>query len=285
MRKIGWNPTRRNKNIGTKKQGFSQNNKFVIPDRYKNGEWVSFSEDLINPVIIPININDHELALIIEPTYENYTYSCTPQDIIKILSLFPVQHFEETDLKIIIMRQPKNKDEIVSPVWGRFSYYQSFAQYDGAAITLESMKAGLTLKWSKKLSVFSMKELDMLRNDGHQVEALKRYFLIQTTPESIRNTQLFRTIPHEIGHAYDYYINSMKPSMEAWDRGDEAEDEYISNVFNSKPQLDKEEAANRYAKEFHEKHSMTGGLPFAQIYDEDALKDMGLDPKWFRIKS
>ncbi|CAA6827539.1 MAG: Unknown protein, partial [uncultured Sulfurovum sp.] len=276
MRKSGWNPTRRNKNIGIKKQGFSQNNKFVIPDRYENGEWVSFNENLIDPVIVPLNINGYELILIIEPVYESYIYSCTPQDIIKIMNLFPVQHFEETDLKILIMRQPKSKDEIVSPVWGRFSYYQSFGQYAGTAITLEAMKVGLALKWGKKLSVFSMKELEMLRNDGHQVEAFKRYFLIQTTPESIRNTQLFRTIPHEMGHAYDYYLNSMKPSMEAWDRDDDAEGEYISEAFHSKPQLDKEEAANRYAKEFYEKYSISGELPFGQIYDESSIRDMGL---------
>lgn len=159
MKHSAWNPTRRNRNIGTEKSGFSQNNKLVVPDR-----WVD------------------------------------------------------------------------------------------------------------------KKERTSLYSDGHWIDRVKRGYHIYTTPEAVRNTQLFRTLPHEIGHAVDYLTNALTPSAEA---STESESEYIRDAFDAKSSLDKEEYANRYAREFYQKNLDTGFLPFPRILKNEILEDMEVDPQWF----
>ena len=282
MRNSGWNPSRRNKNIGTKKSGYSQNNHLNIPERRK--DYRSFYDDLVSPVIIPLKIKGHELKIFVEPVRQGYIHSCTPQDIEEVLKLIPIKHLK--NIEIYVLRQPKVKDEKISAVWGRFSYSSDLDNSYSNGIYIEAAPINMELKWNKKLSVFSMKELNLLKKDGHKIETTKRHHIIKTTPKTVRNTQLFRTLPHEIGHSVDYDRNFSTPYFEAYDRYDNFDEaDYIENIFNSKTALDKEEAANRYAREFYEKYSRSGELPFEQLYNEKLLIEKELDPTWFRILS
>jgi len=61
MKHKAWNPTKRNRNIGTKKSGYSQNNKFVVPERWC--DYRVFWERLVDPVICPLDINGHKITL------------------------------------------------------------------------------------------------------------------------------------------------------------------------------------------------------------------------------
>jgi hypothetical protein len=274
MKHNAWNPTRRNRNIGTEKSGRSQNNKLVIPER-----WIDFKifwERLVDPIIYPFKINGHSITMLIEPTKSGYVHACTPQDITKVLTLIKQEHLEE--IEIIVLRQPKKKEEILKPVWGRFIYYADLGKYSGPGIYIEAVEVGKVIKWGNKLTPFDKKELHSLESHGHRIERIKRGYNIHTTPESVRNTQLFRTLPHEIGHAIDYLTNSIIPSVET---NSEAESEYISDVFNSKPTIDKEEYANRYAREFYSKNLQNGTLPFNHLYDKDLLTKIGVKPEWF----
>lgn len=279
MKSAGWNPTRRNKNIGTKKSGYSQNNQLNIPQR--RNDYREFWDDLVSPVIIPLTINEHDIKIYIEPVRGGYIHACTPQDIEAILKLIPTEHLE--NIEVFVLRQPKVKDERISSVWGRFSYCSALDDSYSNGVYIESTKINMELKWDKKLSVFSMKEFNLLKRDGHKIETTKRHHIIKTTPATIRNTQLFRTLPHEIGHSVDYDKNCNTPYFEAYDKYDNFDEaEYIENVFSSKTTLDKEEAANRYAREFYDKYFKLGELPFKQIYNEELLKKSGLDPNWFK---
>jgi len=274
MKHSGWNPTRRNKNIGTEKSGHSQNNKFVVPER-----WVDFKvfwERLSDLVICPIEIKGHNITMLIEPPRKGSVHTSTPQDIIKVLELVAQEHVEE--IEVVVLRQPKRKEELLKPVWGRFIYYANLGRYSGPGVYLESVKIGTLIKWGNKLTPFEKKELDSLKTDGHRIERVKRGYDIHTTPEAVRNTQLFRTLPHEIGHAVDYLKNSLNPSIGA---STESESEYISDIFSSKSSLDKEEYANRYAREFYQKHLEKGALPFERLFQEQKLVNMGLNPEWF----
>ncbi|MCG7932149.1 MAG: hypothetical protein ABW104_18130 [Candidatus Thiodiazotropha sp. 6PLUC2] len=267
-------PTRRNRNIGTKKSGYSQDNNMVIPQRKDD---LAFWEQLNNPVIIPIKAHDHEIAIFVEPVRDGYIHACTPQDIIKILELLPPDDVEEVE--IIVLRQPKKKEEILSPVWGRYLYYVDFDKYNGSAICIEAIKPHTIVKWGSSLSPFEQKELKLLEQDGDRIEQVKRGWNIHTTPESVRNRQLYRTLPHEFGHAVDYARNCLEPCVDA---KTEEEDEYISKVFDSKPTLEKEEFANRYAKAFYEKHFRLGNIPFNRVLNEDFLEKHNLDIRWFQ---
>jgi hypothetical protein len=249
------NSIRRNKNIGTAKSGYSQDNKLVI---------------------VPLEIHNHQITLLVEPTREGYVHALTPSDIQSVLSLVPQEHLKEID--VVVLRQPKKKEEILRPVWGRFVYYADLGKYSGPGVYIEAAKKNNVIKWSKSLTPFEDKELNALESDGHRINQNKRGYEIITSPNTIRNTQLYRTLPHEIGHAIDYLKNSLEPCIEA---DSEQEEDYIRNVFHSKPSLDKEEYANRYAKEFNEKWTEKGCIPFPRRYDEIELKNAGLNLKWF----
>ena len=274
MKNSAWNPTRRNRNIGTEKSGRSQNNKFVVPERWADCK--VFWERLSDPVICPIEIKGHNITMLIEPPRKGSVHASTPQDIMEVLKLVTQEHLEE--IEVIVLRQPKRKEELLKPVWGRFIYYADLGRYSGPGVYLESVEVGTLIKWGNKLTPFENKELDSLEADGHRIERVKRGYNIHTTPEAVRSTQLFRTLPHEIGHAVDYLKNSLTPSIEAYT---ESESEYISDVFNAKPSLDKEEYANRYAREFYQNNQNKGFLPFERIFEEQKLECMGLESKWF----
>ena len=145
---------------------------------------------------------------------------------------------------------------------------------------IEAVAVGLIFKWSNRLDSYGRKELLSLEKDGHKIEKFKRGYNIITTPTSVRNTQLFRTLPHEIGHGVDYLENCLKLCSKA--KTDE-ELAYIKRLYRSKPYLDKEEYAHRYGREFYEKYTAQGLLPFERLYDEDYLNALRLDPKWFKF--
>lgn len=269
-----WNPTRRNRNIGTGKSGLSQDNRLTIPSRW--ADFKVFWERLNDPAICPIEVKGHPITLFVEPPRKGSLHAVTPQDIIAVLEWVQQDHLEEIEL--IVLRQPKRKEEILKSAWGRFVYYADLGKYSGPGIYIEAIEVGRVLKWGDKLTPFEKKELELLAFDGHRIEKVNRGYHIHTTPETVRNTQLFRTLPHEIGHAVDYLTNSLEPSINA---DTESESEYISDAYRSKPTLDKEEYANRYAKEFYQTNCNAGRLPFKLIVDEERLLAMGLNPEWF----
>lgn len=79
MRK-GWNPTRRNKNIGTKKSGYGKDNRLVIPKRHSD---ISiFWERLNNSVCFEKTINKNKkITFIVEPTIK-YGFHFNPPVLI-----------------------------------------------------------------------------------------------------------------------------------------------------------------------------------------------------------
>lgn len=274
MKNSTWNPQRRNRNIGTTKSGYSQNNKFSIPERWIDSK--IFWERLNEPVIFPLSINGHSITMFIEPTREGFIHAATPQDIIKVLELIDQEHLEE--IENIVLRQPTTKDELLKPAWGIFVYYADLGRYSGPGVYLQAQERGKVLHWNKSLTPFELKELERLKTDGHEIRNVRRGYEIHTTPDSVRSTQLFRTLPHEIGHSVDYLTNSLNPSIQA---KTEEESEYISKKYNSKPSHDKEEFAHRYATEFYERFEKKGSLPFPRIYDDKELQGIGLNPEWF----
>jgi len=136
------------------------------------------------------------------------------------------------------------------------------------------------MKWAKQLGPYEKKELRSLGEDGHLIVQTRRGYDIHTTPSAVRNTRLYRTLAHEIGHAVDYLYHSLRPSIEA---KSDAESGYIDNGYRSKPALDKEEYAHRYSREFLERWMVGNRLPFPRRFDPGNLERMGLNSEWFRF--
>lgn len=258
MNRTGWNGTRRNRNIGTSKQGHGTDNKLSIPqpsDTLKN-----FYERFDDVEIQTIKVHKRDIPVIIEKLKEGYFYSCTPTDVEHILNQLPLEDL--IDLGLIIFRQSKKKEEIISPVWGRLVYSMEFKGDYYPAIILEAVPITFQFKYPLKQSVEKSQEFDLLRQDGVVFRLGKRNYIAEMNEKIIRNIQLYRTLLHELGHYVQYYNMVERPGteveeIEQWEKRWE---EYCSI-----PQRDKELFANRYAVKMKKELVEKGIIPFGKI--------------------
>ncbi|HXG86340.1 MAG TPA: hypothetical protein VNI84_20140 [Pyrinomonadaceae bacterium] len=241
----GRNNTRRNRNIGTARQGHGQNNKFEIPSHFSYREPKVYFEDLKNYRNVERIIKGYSITFLVEETRDECVHACTVDDITYVLQNIPAADLE--DLPLIILRQPKRKEEILNPVWGRYIYYAVIDEHDGSAICLDTFDLSKPVRWSKSLSPDSQNELERLKADGHSIETTKRHHIVSSNLASVRATQLYRTLLHELGHHVDRMKNE--------------------DAFETKTSKDKEMFAHRYADEMREYLKQKGILPFERIFD------------------
>ncbi|MEL6162873.1 MAG: hypothetical protein AAFR37_03605 [Cyanobacteria bacterium J06628_3] len=268
----GYNPTRRNRKIGTKSAGYGQDNKLVIPWAWADDR--IFYERLVDPVVVEIQVGSVSKHVIIEPTIKEFIHACTVDDIQRLLELIPVEHIN--DITAFVLRQPKRKEQILSSVWGRLVYSSDVCGFSGPTVYLEAQNFEQPLKWSKSLTPEGAKELERLREDGHVVVTDKRQHIINSTLDTIRNTQLYRTLPHEIGHYVDYLTKVEEPSKDNFDLWSVLNDKY-----HSRPSQERESFAHRYADEFRKQQISMGKIPFERMFDDSKMRAVGLDPGWF----
>lgn len=251
------NPARRNRNIGTAKQGYGLKNKMTIPDPSYADDYRIYYERLGKYTKEFRTINGHKFCFVIEELNKNSFHACSVDDVAQMLEYIPASDYGE--MKLIIFRQPKRKEKILSPVWGRLIYFYEFEDDYHPAIILEAPSFGDKLKWSRKMSIDTVLEFDRLKADGFNFVEHKRYFKAEMSPHLVRNTQLFRTIPHELGH----YVHYQKIVIEP-----EQEDEDIEkwekrrDLYHAIPSVEKEAFAHNYADRLREKLLEKNLIPF-----------------------
>jgi hypothetical protein len=194
------NPTRRNKNIGTAKQGHKTQSKFQIPSSYYDSK--IFYEKLGQTISVTREIGGQTVLFIVEKTKKNSCHACTIEDLERVLTAIPRNYIE--GLTTFILRQPKAKEEIFSPVWGRLIYLYELGKRTLPAVILESVNYSKAITLNRKLSIEGQKEVLRLIADGHEIHEDKRQYTLKPGLEHVRNTQLYRTLLHEIGHYYHY---------------------------------------------------------------------------------
>ncbi|MFZ6679203.1 hypothetical protein [Undibacterium sp. Tian12W] len=250
-----WNPTRRNKNIGTKSQGHGNDNRMVVPEAW--GE--IFYEKLTTHVLVRRDIAGREMRFFVEPTRSDCFYACSIDDICRVLAHCPAEALSAFDF--IVLRQPTRKQRILRPCWGRAIFSFEISKQPGAAIVIEAHNlAGYT--WPKSLSQESQRELARLQQDGHVITRTRRGYSISSDTQAMRNTILYRTLLHETGHHIDY----KRSTDEGWD---------------GKTSSTKEDYAHRFAGELYARLEQQAVVPFAPILDEAAMARDGLDLAWF----
>ncbi len=225
------NPIRRNRNIGTAKQGHGQNNKLVIP--YPAVTMQTFYERLGEYKTVERIINKHKFKFVVEKTRKSSFHSCTVDDIERVIEHIPRKDYGS--LNLIVLRQPKRKEEILSPVWGRLVYSYEFENDYCPAIIIESFDIEQKLKWNKKQSIESQKELERLKKDGHEIITGKKLHEAEYKLNNIRATQLYRTLPHEFGHYVHYMevvLNPLKEMKTELDKLDNQIDDYDTKDTN-----------------------------------------------------
>jgi len=175
-------------------------------------------------------------------------------DIACVLQHVPVSDFVGIDF--IVLRQPKRKEEIINPVWGRITYLAEIGAHQGRAIFLEALNPSKPIRWPKSLTPDRQQELERLRADGHEIVTARHGYTINVSLESIRATQLYRTLLHEIGHSVD---NDRDPI-----------------AFDRKSSLEKETFAHQYADKLRESLVRFGVIPFDRMFDENTIARDGL---------
>lgn len=261
------NPTRRNRNIGTAKQGHGANNKLVIP--WPAVVMKSFEERLTTYTKDYRTINGNRFEFVIEQNREDSIHCCTVNDCAEIL-----RHIAPSDygrLNLMIFRQPKRKEEILNSVWGRLIYSYEFEGDYRPAIILESGNPDKILKWSKSQTPDGLKELERLRMDGHVIVNTKREYQIHCNLNSTRATQLYRTLPHEIGH-YNHYLKMVgeiddipeSGTDEDFDKRLQLRDKEFDKYYNLNREI-KEKFAHKFADEFKQMMTEKGIIPFDRI--------------------
>jgi hypothetical protein len=269
----GWDARKRNRNIGTSKQGHGENNRLVIPRGIHDDR--IFWEKLTDPIAVKRFIGQRELTFLVEPAFPGFVHACTIDDICAILEHMPRDHLWM--IQLILLRQPKRKENILSSAWGRFLWCANTGKHRGTAICLEAQNPREGLTWKKSLAPDDLAELKRLRQDGHKVTFDKRKYRIERSLESIRATQLYRTLLHELGHAADWLLNLLRAETTH-----NAEYERLSKAFNARPAREKEAYAHRYARELKAKLEQEGIIPFARILNPYSLSRDGLRNIWFQ---
>jgi hypothetical protein len=253
-------PTRRNRNIGTAKRGHGANNKLVIPTRC-HPDLTRYYETLRNYTIVTRQVKHHPFTFLVEDTRTDCYHACTVDDIAHVLDSVPTS--DVSGIELIVLRQPKRKEEVLDCAWGRWASDVAIDEHTGSAIFLEAASVDTPMRWDKSLPPDRQKELDRLRQDGHAITTTRRHHIISLSLDSVRSTQLYRTLLHEIGHHVDYTRSAAK--------------------FRRKPSSEKERFAHRYADELRSDLEKRKIIPFRRILSARRLEQDRLRISDFKV--
>lgn len=269
MKRAGWNPTRRNRNLGTSKSGHGLANRLVIPASWRDYRvfWSKLRE--------PVCVETDGFTILVEPCRPGFVHAVTIDDVVRLLGLLPSDDIAA--IRAVVLRQPTKKQRVIEPVWGRLAYFAEFGRHQGPAIILEAAPPEQCIERLRSLSPDEAEEIERLRDDGHSISGERRW-KIQTSLASTRSTQLFRTLPHEVGHYVQYDREVVQPAGDDVDAMIALQEHYFT-----KPVREKEDFAHRYAREIVERLSAEGRVRFPRIVDEATMKRWSLDPAWFGI--
>ncbi|MCF6401731.1 hypothetical protein L3C95_02530 [Chitinophaga filiformis] len=250
-----FNPARRNRNIGTARRGHGQNNRLVIPQPTTTSK--SYYERLGPYEKLEVTINGHLFLFIVETPRPGSGHACSVADVKHIIEHIPVVDYGK--LKLIILRQPKRKEEVLSSVWGRLIYSYEFEGDYYPAIILEAVDYSKRLKWKKTLSIQDQQEFERLKADGHEFVDDGRYFTAELKPGHVRHTQLYRTLLHEFGHYVHYLEVVERRGME--DEELECREQRDEDYFKL-PGAEKENFAHKYAANLQDRLIAQEVIPF-----------------------
>lgn len=219
---------------------------------------------------------DLDVKILVAPCKVGFYYPTTPDDIVEALKQIPATDRDE--IEFFVLRQPTKKERIMSSVWGRLAYFAEIGSWTGPAVFLEAQPKSLSLRWSKSISPDSAAELQRLREDGHRVTLERRHHLIESDFDAMRATQLYRTLPHEIGHHVQYKQQVWLAAGDDFDERDRLQDWHFS-----RPSREREDFAHRYADGVRSRCFERRIWPFPRLGERKRLLELGLDPEWFGV--
>lgn len=260
---------RRNRNIGTAKSGHGQDNRLVVPEPWADAR--RYWERLQDPITVRRTVLGKTLPFVVEAPRASHFYPSTVDDLAELIGLLASEELGK--IAFVALRQPTRKQALISLVWGRLVYHAEVAGLAGPGLILESQEFPRSLRWPKSVQPWVAAEVECLRSDGHEVSVETRHYNVLSTPQALRTTQLFRTVPHEVGHWIDFQRRVVDISA------NEAELKRNRDLFWSRPMREREEFADRFGREFRARNESR--LPFPKRLDESSMKRDGLEMSWF----
>lgn len=232
-------------------------------------------EHLDDPCFVEVELAGCTRVVVVERTRGDSIHAVTVDDLVRLLEHVDPSHIEGLDL--FILRQPTRKQETIESVWGRLAYYLEIGRHVGAALVLEAVTSTTRITFQRKLSRDRAAELSRLRDEGVEVRTHRRGFEALADVSTERETQLYRTVLHEIGHYVDYIEQvgddlSLDEWSAAWDRNwlrPTSEREVFAHAY-----------AHRHASELRDR----GLIPFDRLDAVERLIELGLRPSDFFIE-
>jgi hypothetical protein len=266
-------PTRRNKNIGTAKQGRGRNNRADIPWPYHDSSNLGITR---NAVWIPVEIKNNKFHIVVEPTRPGHVHSCTIDDLITMLGHVPEKYL--MGIKFFILKQPTRKQIVLRPVWGKFLYGIDADDLHGGAVFLWASKPETVFVWPKSICPLDQREMNRLEAEGHRLVLGSKAWNMISLLGATRHTQLYRTLPHEIYHFHQYYKHVLAPLSRCKAPATVAD---LKATYDSLTYQVKEDYANRHAEALFKELKSKGHVPFSRIVDYQFIIKNGCRPKWF----
>ena len=201
-------------------------------------------------------IESGPLTILVEPTREKYGYACSPGDVIHLLSRLLAS--DTSGLSLVVFRQPTRKQELLDWVWGRCLYHADFGRFSGPAIMLEAHDFPALWRYPRALSMELREEVERLRVDGHSVSQDRRGYVLRIDKEAARNTVLYRTLLHEIGHWVHWKEQVTIPAA----GHDPSLEHRLIDEYFARPSRELEWFAHKYATQKAEELRLCGIVPF-----------------------
>lgn len=209
------------------------------------------------------SVAGRELCFVVEETSGGCVHPCTIPDLIVLLGHIPASDW--AGLHTFVLRQSTRKARLLRPAWGRLYYDARLAFRDGdpgrsgPAVFLEAVEPDARFAWSTSLGSDDAEELARLREDGHRIERTGRRYVITSSTEAARATQLYRTLPHEIGHWFDWLEKVETPAAHGEDF------DMLARRYFARPDREREAFAHAYADRLRHKLGAAGVIRFERI--------------------
>lgn len=253
----GYNPAKRSRNIGTSKQGHGQNNRLTVPN---SKDQFFYYEKIGNHRRENLLVSGKSVTFLIEEPRKDWAHPCSVSDVENVLRSAPASDW--AGINTIFFRCPTRKQAILNPVWGRLLYYGEISTAKGQIVAygpmilLEAVKPNSSLHWPATRSLESQKEFHRLQIDGHRFTKSGNRFVSSLSLSASRNTQLYRTLLHEIGHWFDWLEKVQSPLARGVDM------ELAREQYFARPTNEREAFAHRYADELNKRLMAKGVIPF-----------------------
>jgi hypothetical protein len=271
-----YNPTRRNRNIGTAKSGHGQDNRMVIP-QVAHGANI-FWERVDDARQVSRTVSGRSIRFFVQTTRADCVHACTVDDVARLLSYVPVADWD--GIGGVLLRQPRRKEQALESVWGRLAYAADLVDqrgrvlYQGPAILLEAINPVEPIKFGKRVSPDGLAELDRLKLDGHNIRDGDKDHTVTPTLESCRATLLYRTFLHELGHWVDFLQKVEGPAALLTDMSEQYP--ILLDRFHGRPDKEKEQFAHAYADNLRRDLVSRQMLPFERQFDRERLRQDNL---------